>query len=88
MTANPTTLDTRPVVAAIDDLVPGSTAPWRVGTAVHALPVNASVTDVLAALTDDEIDADLCEMDVDDFLSHNPDLACALVGGLLGDDWA
>ncbi len=33
MTANPT-LDTRPVVAAIADLVPGGMASWRVGTAV------------------------------------------------------
>ena len=87
MTANPT-IDTRPAAAATADLVPGATAPWRVGTAVQALPVNASVTDFLAAHIDDEIDADLCEMDVDHFLSRNPDLACASVERLLGDDWA
>ena len=65
-----------------------SLGPWRVGTAVQALPVNASVTDFLAAHIDDEIDADLCEMDVDHFLSHNPDLVFASVERLLGDDWA
>ena len=87
MTANPT-LDTRPVVAAIADLTAGATAPWRVGTAVQALPANASVTDVLGALIDDRIDADLCHMDVDTFLSRNPDLAFASVDDLFGDDWA
>ena len=87
MTANQT-LDTRPVVAATAGLVPGVTAPLCVGTAVQALPVNASVTEFLAAHIDDEMDADLCGMDVDHFLSHNPDLACASVEGLLGDDWA
>ena len=87
MTAKPT-IDTRPVAPATADLVPGATAPWRVGTAVQALPVNVSVTDFLVAHIDDEIDADLCEMDVDHFLSRNPDLACASVERLLGDDWA
>ena len=84
MTAKPT-IDTRPVAAATADLVPGA---MRVGTAVQALPVNASVTDFRAAHIDDEIDADLCEMDVDHFLSHNRDLAFASVERLRGDDWA
>jgi len=85
MTANPT-LDTRPVVAAISDLVPGATSPWRVGTAVQALPVGASA--ILHALIDDRVDADLCDTDVDSFLARNPDLAFASVDDLLGDDWA
>ena len=82
MTANPT-LDTRPVVAAISDLVPGATSPWRVGTAV-----GASATAILHALIDDRVDADLCDTDVDSFLARNPDLAFASVDDLLGDDWA
>ena len=87
MTANPT-LDTRPVVAAISDLVPGATSPWRVGTAVQALPVGASATAILHALIDDRVDADLCDTDVDSFLARNPALAFASVDDLLGDDWA
>ena len=85
MTAK-TALDTRPVVAT--DLVPGATALWRVGTAVQALPADARAADVLAAVMDDGIDADLCQLDVDDFLSRNPDLAFASVEDLIGDDWA
>ena len=72
MTAKPA-LDTRPVVAT--DLVPGATA-------------DAAPADVLAAVMDDGIDADLCQLDVDDFLSRNPDLAFASVEDLIGDDWA
>ncbi|MFZ4386080.1 MAG: hypothetical protein ACOYOM_14205 [Chloroflexota bacterium] len=87
MTANPT-LDTRPVVAAISDLVPGATSPWQIGTAVQALPVGASATAILHALIDDRVDADLCDTDVDSFLARNPDLAFASVDDLLGDDWA
>ena len=87
MTANQT-IDTRPVVAAISDLVPDATSPWGVGTAVQALPVGASATAILHALIDDRVDADLSDTDVDSFLARNPDLAFDSVDDLLGDDWA
>ena len=87
MTANQT-LATRAAVPAPAVAISGATLPWRVGTAVQALPVGASATAILHALIDDRVDADLCDTDVDSFLARNPDLAFASVDDLLGDDWA